>query len=85
MEEQAKSRREELDKALADCCVPVRWKQEYRFGSGNRIGHYEWVLSQTDKDGMKILTRTLRDAKKFYDLIASGAITLPDTEVQEVA
>lgn len=85
MAEQAQSKRDTLDKALADCCVPVRWKQEYRFGSGNRLGHYEWVLQATDKDGMEILTRTLRDAKKFYDLLASGAITLPDTEEQEVA
>lgn len=34
---------------------------------------------------MDALIATLRDVKKFYELLASGAITLPDTEEQEVA
>jgi hypothetical protein len=80
-EEQAQSKRDALNNALADCCVPVRWKFEYNYRGGN----YQWNLSETDKEGMEILTRTLRDAKKFYDLIASGVIKLPDMEEQEVA
>jgi len=83
-EQQRERRRDELDKALADCCVPVRWKQQYNLDRRSG-GHYQWVLSATEDNGMEVLTRTLRDAKKFYDLIASGAIVLPDMEEQEVA
>ena len=57
-------------------------------GHDHNHHRYEWEIKEYRKDGedgVDGLIATLRDAKKFYELLASGAITLPDTEVQEVA
>jgi hypothetical protein len=84
----AKAKRDTLDSLMQELHIGFRYSREFRRGHDHKSHHYEWELKQYRKDGedgIDSLIATLRDAKKFYDLIASGAITLPDTEVQEVA
>jgi uncharacterized protein YxeA len=87
-EAEAQAKRDELDGLMKDLCIGVRYSREFRRGHDHNHHHYEWEIKAYRKDGedgVDGLIATLRDAKKFYELIASGAITLPDTEVQEVA
>jgi hypothetical protein len=84
----AQSKRDTIDTLMQELHIGFRHSKEFRRGHDWRTHHYQWELKEYRKDGedgMDALIATLRDAKKFYDLIASGAITLPDTEEQEMA
>jgi hypothetical protein len=84
----AQAKRDELDGLMKDLSIGIRYSREFRRGHDYNHHHYEWEIKEYRKDGedgVDGLIATLRDAKKFYELIASGAITLPDTEEQEVA
>jgi hypothetical protein len=84
----AQDKRETLDSLMQELHIGFRYSKEFRRGHDFNHHHYEWELKEYRKDGedgVDSLIATLRDAKKFYELLASGAITLPDTEEQEVA
>jgi uncharacterized protein YxeA len=87
-EAEAQAKRDELDGLMKDLSIGIRYSREFRRGHDFNHHHYEWEIKEYRKDGedgVDGLIATLRDAKKFYELIASGAITLPDMEEQEVA
>lgn len=83
----AKSKRDTLDALMQELHIGFRYSHEFRRGYDYRTHHHQWELKEYRKDGedgIDALIATLRDVRKFYDLLSKGAIVLPEAEEMEM-